>query len=151
MATSSCPARPACWRTGKDEAGQRAVGAKRPALPAEIAPATLACNARMKARPFLNEDELSAQTVAVLERVGAALGAREGTGPADDLQMRTDLRQALAKAIRHILTIRGIEVSEEFPANAPSFAKASEEALINAALACDSEANFRMRIREQRP
>ena len=99
----------------------------------------------------LNEDELSAQTVAVLERVGAALGAREGTGPADDLQMRTHLRQALAKAIRRILTIRGIEVSEEFPANAPSFAEASEEALINAALACDSEANFRMRIREQRP
>ena len=114
----------------------------------------------------LNEDELSAQTVAVLERVGAALGAREGTGPADDLQMRRHLRQALekgrvegraegeaqgrseglAKAIRQILTTRGIEVSKEFPTNVPSFAEATEEAAINAALACNSEADFRMHL-----
>ena len=126
----------------------------------------------------LNEAELSAQTVAVLERVGAALGAREGTGPDDDLQMRAHLRQALergrsegkakgraeaeakgraegeaqgrseslAKAVRQILTTRGIEFSEEFPANAPGFAKASEEAAVSAALECNSEANFSVRI-----
>ena len=110
----------------------------------------------------LNEAELSAQTVAVLERVGAALGAREGTGPDNDPQMRGHLRQALekgraqgkalgrseglAKAVRQILTTRGIEFSEEFPANVPSFAEAAEETAINAALACDSEADFRTRI-----
>ena len=102
----------------------------------------------------LNEDELSAQTIAVLERVGAALGAREGTGPTDDPQMRDHLQQAfqkgraegLARVVRQILITRGIEVSEEFPANMPNFAEASEEAAINAALACDSEVDFRMRI-----
>ena len=118
----------------------------------------------------LNEDELSAQTVAALERVGAALGAREGTGPNDDPQMRDHLQLALergraggltksraegeaqgrsevlAKAVRQILRFRGIDVSEEFPANVPSFAEATEEAAINAALACSSEADFKMRI-----
>ena len=107
----------------------------------------------------LNEAALSAQTVAVLERVGAALGAREGTGPDDDPQMRGHLRQALergrveglAKAVRQILITRGIEFSEEFPAHVPSFAEAAEEAVINAALACDSEADFRVRLREKSP
>ena len=116
----------------------------------------------------LNEAELSAQTVAVLERVGAALGAREGTGPADDLQMRGHLRRALekgrtegevkgkalgrseglAKAVRQILTGRGIQCSAEFPANMPGFEKASEEAAVSAALACGGETDFGMRLRE---
>ena len=114
----------------------------------------------------LNEAELSAQTVAALERVGATLGAREGTGPNDDLQMREHLRQALekgeakgraegqaqgrseglAKVVRQILTTRSIEFSKEFPANVPAFAKASEEAAVNAALACNSEADFGLRL-----
>ena len=114
----------------------------------------------------LNEVELSAQTVAVLERVGAALGGQEGTGPHDDLQMREHLRRAsekgraegeakgraageaqgLARAVRQILTIRGIEFAEEFPANVPGFATATEEAAVSAALACDSEADFKMRL-----
>ena len=102
----------------------------------------------------LNEAELSAQTVAVLERVGAALGAREGTGPDNDPQMRGHLRQALeqgraeakAKAVRQILTTRGIEFSEEFPANVAGFSGVSEEAAINAALACDSEADYGVRL-----
>ena len=107
----------------------------------------------------LNEAELSAQTVAVLERVGAALGAREGTGPDDDPQMRGHLRQAvekgrakgqaegLAKAVRQILTARGIPVSDHFPTDVPWFAEATEEAAINAAIACDSEADFGVRLR----
>ena len=116
----------------------------------------------------LNEAELSAQTVAALERVGATLGAREGTGPNDDLQMREHLRQALekgeakgraegqaqgrseglAKVVRQILTTRSIEFSKEFPANLPAFAKASEEVAVNAALACNSEADLGVRLRE---
>ena len=120
----------------------------------------------------LNEVELSAQTVAVLERVGTALGAREGTGPQDDPQMREHLRRAsekgraegeakgraageargrsdgLAKAVRQILTVRGIEFAEEFPANVPGFATTTEEAAVNAALACGSEADFGVRIND---
>ena len=103
----------------------------------------------------LNEAELSAQTVAVLERVGAALGAREGTGPDDDPQMRGHLRQAVekgraeskAKAVRQILTARGIPVSKHFPTDVPWFAEATEEVAINAALACDSETEFGVRLR----
>ena len=114
----------------------------------------------------LNEAELSARTVAALERVGTALGAREGTGPKDDPQMREHLRRALekgeakgrakgqaqgrseglAKVVRQILTTQSIEFSKEFPANMPAFAKASEEVAVNAALACNSEANFGMRL-----
>ena len=41
----------------------------------------------------MNEAELSAETVAVLERVGLALGSREGTGPEDDLLLRSQRRQ----------------------------------------------------------
>ena len=120
----------------------------------------------------LNEAELSAQTVAALERVGAALGAREGTSPKDDPQMREHLRRAsekgraegeakgraageargrsdgLAKAVRQILTVRGIEFAEEFPANVPGFATATEEAAVNAALTCGSEADFGVRIND---
>ena len=120
----------------------------------------------------LNEAELSAQTVAALERVGASLGAREGTGPDDDPQMRDHLQQALekgraegealgraegealgrseglAKVVRQILTIRGIAFAEEFPANVPRFAEASEEAAVKAASACDSETDFRVRLRD---
>ena len=114
----------------------------------------------------LNEAELSARTVAALERVGTALGAREGTGPKDDPQMREHLRRALekgqakgraegqaqgrseglAKVVRQILTTRSIEFSKEFPANLPAFAKVSEEVAVNAALACNSEADFGMRL-----
>ena len=106
----------------------------------------------------LNEAELSAQTVAVLERVGAALGAREGTSPDDDLQMRRYLRQGVEKgrmegvaaAVRQVLTARGIPVFEHFPTDVPWFPEATEEAAVNAALACDSEVDFRVRISELR-
>ena len=41
----------------------------------------------------LNEPAPSARTSAVVERVGAALGAREGTGPNDDPLLRSQRRQ----------------------------------------------------------
>ena len=48
---------------------------------------------------------------------------------------------------RRILSSRGIEVSARFPADAPGFAEASEDEAVAAALACDDEEDFRLRIR----
>ena len=52
----------------------------------------------------LEEEARSAATVAVLERVGRALGEREGTGPDDDPLLRSQRRQGLELGIA-----RGIE------------------------------------------
>ena len=88
----------------------------------------------------LNEPAPSEQTSAVLERVGGALGAREGTGPDDDPLLRSQRRAGFERGrsemVRQILLSRGIEVSEEFPAGAAgTLATASEAALLSAALA----------------
>ena len=94
----------------------------------------------------LNEPTPSAQTSAVVERVAAALGAREGTGPDDDPLLRSQRRQGYergrAKMVRQILLSRGIEVAEGFPADAAAFAAASEEVLLAAAFACADEQAF---------
>ena len=42
----------------------------------------------------LNEEQLSEQTVATLERIGAVLGERGGTGPDDDPLLRSQRRRA---------------------------------------------------------
>ena len=119
----------------------------------------------------LNEKTVSVRTYAVLERIGHALGAREGTGPDDDPWLRSQRREsfergrfrgraeghaegrvqggkeARAGIARRILLSRGIEVSEDFPANVPAFANASEELIVNTALACESETDFKIRLR----
>ena len=106
----------------------------------------------------LNEETLSAPTSAVLERVGTALGEREGTGPDDDpllgaqrrrshaegrAEGRTEGRAALARAL---LAARGIEVSAGFP-GVPGFAELPDHVVAAAASACVSEADFRQRLR----
>ena len=48
----------------------------------------------------LDETTPSAATLKVLERVGLALGAREGTGPDDDPLLRSQRRQAMTRGIR---------------------------------------------------
>ena len=48
----------------------------------------------------LNETTPSARTYAVVERVGAELGALEGTGPEDDPLLRSQRRQGRAEGIR---------------------------------------------------
>ena len=102
----------------------------------------------------LNEPAPSERTSAVLERVGGALGAREGTGPDDDPLLRSQRRAGFergraqgredgrAAMVRQILRSRGIELSEGFPAGAAAFAAASEAALLSAALACTDQADF---------
>ena len=103
----------------------------------------------------LNEPVPSAQTSAVVERVAAALGAREGTGPDDDPLLRSQRRQEFerglaegrARMVRQILRSRGIEVSAGFAADAEAFAAASEEALLAAAFGCADEADFLAALR----
>ena len=114
----------------------------------------------------LNEPEPSARTSAVVERVGAALGAREGTGPDDDPLLRSQRRQgfdqghaaglaagraeghaagrteARTQMVRQILQSRGIAVSARFSAAAEAFAAASDEALLAAAIDCADETEF---------
>ena len=114
----------------------------------------------------LNEPELSERTSAALQRVAAALGAREGTGPDDDLLLRAQRRQgferghaagraegraeARAQMVRQILRSRGIAVSARFDTATEAFAAASEEALLAAALGCADEADFLAALRRLR-
>ena len=48
--------------------------------------------------------------------------------------------------VRQMLSARGIEVSEGFPAGVPGFAESPQAAVVAAALACESEQDFRARI-----
>ena len=106
----------------------------------------------------LNEPRLSEATVAVLERIGAALGQREGTGPDDDPLLRSQrnrLREELlaeelerrARFVRRQLLSRGIAVAGNFPLQVPGFAAASVEAAADAALHCEDAADFAARLR----
>ena len=108
-----------------------------------------------------NERVRSARTCEVLERVGRALGAREGTGPDDDPMLRSLRLQsreegelagkmegerkgraaALAKMAHRMLRSRGVEVSSGFLAD-PVFAESSVDAVFEAASACEDEAGF---------
>ena len=106
----------------------------------------------------LNEATFSARTSAALERVGAVLGEREGTGPDDDplLDSLLDAQrrrshadgraEERAKLARAMLEARGIEVSAGFP-DVPGFPELPRQAIVEAATACVSEADFRARLR----
>ncbi len=97
----------------------------------------------------LNEETFSVRTSAVLERVGAVLGEREGTGPDDDpllgAQRRRSRAEGRAELARAMLTARGIEVSAGFP-GVPGFGELPGHAIVEAATACGSEADFRQRL-----
>ena len=90
----------------------------------------------------------------MLERVGAALGAGEGTGPDDDPMLRSLRGRSRAEGraegragmVRAMLSSRGIGCSEDFPADVPGLAESPEAVIVAAALACDSERDFRARI-----
>ena len=104
----------------------------------------------------MNEPRRSERTNTVLERLGRWLGAREGTGPDDDSLMRSlrnesraeGMAEGMAEMARRILRSRGIEVSGAFPAPA-AFLALSVDAVTAAALSCESERDFRDRIRRR--
>ena len=112
----------------------------------------------------LNEATPSARTTAAVERVAAALGAREGTGPDDDPLFRSQRRQAIehgraeghaagraeghaearAQMVRQILQSRGIAVSVRFSTDTEAFAAASDEALLSSASLCGNSSSVRV-------
>ena len=108
----------------------------------------------------LNEQTFSARTSAALERVGAVLGEREGTGPDDDPLLGAQRRRSRAEGhaagraeglvalARALLAARGVEVSTGFP-GVPGFAELPEHVIAEAATACVSEADFRERLRNR--
>ena len=101
----------------------------------------------------LNEAEPSGWTHADLERLGRALGEKEGTGPDDDPllhslreQSRAEGRsQGRAEAVRALLQSRGIACPADLLAGIPD--ALSDGVVMAAALACDSERDFRARLR----
>ena len=108
----------------------------------------------------LNDPVISEETSAVLERVGRALGEREGTGPDDDPLLGSNRRRTYAEGraeglaisraglVRAILAARGIRVSEGFPSqrHRGALVRASDEAVASAAYAAVSEADFLARL-----
>ena len=94
----------------------------------------------------LNEPAFSAATSAVLERVGRALGDREGTGPDDDPLLRSQRAEARVELARELLMARSIAVGADFP-GVPGFADLPVRVIAAAAAACTSQADFRQRLR----
>lgn len=92
----------------------------------------------------------SSDVTAALEDIGRRFGAQTGTGP-DDHPLASLLRQQSrererARAVRQVLKQRSISMSPTFPANIPDFASAPVERLLDAAMACESEEDFRARL-----
>ena len=105
----------------------------------------------------LNEVGTSERTNAILMRVGAALGEREGTGPDDDPLLRELRRQAAFQAraaelerraamVRTMMAARGLAVPASFPLGVPGFAGASGERVAEAAMRCSDSADFGSRL-----
>ena len=114
----------------------------------------------------LSGKALSRETHRVLERVGRRLGALEGTGP-DDSPLLRSLRgearaaglaegrvaglaegraAALAQAVRSVLQARGIAMSAGLARDMDAWSGMSQEALVSAAMSCEDEADFRVRV-----
>ena len=106
----------------------------------------------------LTESPMSKTAWRALERTALAMGAREGTTPEDDPLMRSLSARARAKGHAHermelaaaALRARGIEAALDSAEVRALFGGLSDDALMAAALACTSEADFRRRIREHR-
>ena len=118
----------------------------------------------------LNEIVPSLRTNRILERLGRHFGARDGTGPDDDPLMRSLRKESEEKGllrgrmegqhlgrvegrvegradmVRELLLSRGLEVSDGFLADSSLIAEIPKSAVLSAALACDSERDFLLRL-----
>ena len=119
----------------------------------------------------LNEGELSAHTLSILQRVGATLGERSGTGPDDDPQMRAHRRRArqegraeghaeglrsgksagMAAMARHMLAQRGLMPPAGVPLDDPELDEAVLLAIVDAAMGAEDQADFEIRLRTLMP
>ena len=106
----------------------------------------------------LTESPLSETAWRALERTALAMGAREGTKPEDDpltrsISLEAEARgrsEMLAANVLTVLKARGIAVASDLTEYREFFGAPSSETLVEAALVCTDEADFRRRIREQR-
>ncbi|MDE0420813.1 MAG: hypothetical protein OXK76_07990 [Gammaproteobacteria bacterium] len=108
----------------------------------------------------LNEDALSASTVAVLRRVGRVLGEQGGTGTDDDPFMRVEREQSRREGaeqgaettrlemLAEALAARDIPTSRRLEEHAGLIVAVPVPALMRAALACRDEADFVRRIKD---
>ena len=98
----------------------------------------------------MTEPTPKAATYRVLERIGRALGAQEGTGPADDplssVLLAEGRAQELAAAAQCLLQVRGLPVAESFSERAAALAQAPRDTVMAAAYACADEADFWRRL-----
>ena len=103
----------------------------------------------------LTEPVPTPATSRVLERVGRALGAREGRGPEDDPLSRALIEegraQELAAAVQSLLRLRGRSFSPAFPERAASLSGVARDTVMAAALACADEADFWRRVDLEAP
>ena len=96
----------------------------------------------------MNEPAITPAINATLRRVGAELGARDGTGPDDDLLLAAHRRESRigerVALVRQTLHARGIALSSEFPAAScrAALARASATEIAAASLACRTEQDF---------
>ncbi len=105
----------------------------------------------------LNEPELSAATMAVLRRIGRALGAALGTGPDDDPLLRSERRESRIagrvetqrEAVLQVLKLRGLPVSAALSRHLAQLQGVSTAALVEAALHYRDEADFLRRTRSK--
>ena len=105
----------------------------------------------------LTEDPMSEAAWRALERTALAMGTREGTKPEDDpltrsISLKAEARgrsEMLAANVLTVLKARGIAVASNLTEYRELFGASSSETLVEAALACTDEADFRRRIREQ--
>ena len=106
----------------------------------------------------LTEAPLSAPAWRALERTARAMGAREGTKPEHDPLSRSigfeaearGRSEMLAENVLTVLKARGIAVAVGLAEYRELFAASSSEALVEAALECTDEADFRRRARAHR-
>ncbi len=154
----SSPSRPAGLRPGLtihllEEGGFRTAPASR-AFPGWTA---------AEIHQALNEPELSDATMAVLRGIGRTLGAALGTGPDDDPLLRSERRESRAEghaagrtearaatqrdAVLQVLQSRGLPVSAALPRHLVQLQGVSTATLVEAALHCRDEDDFRRRTR----
>ena len=120
----------------------------------------------------LNEPVTSPETMAVLHRVGRALGAAEGTGPDDDVWLRTERDESrvegraegrvegraegraeghadVLRAVHGILEARGIPTTPALAVQLAELTDGSVAELIRAAQTCANEAEFLRLLRRR--